>query len=298
MANMQELEHSDPVPVVSVFNLSRWPASIATAWVLSRNQNFTQACARRGGRADAHTVQLDAEEWRRASFRRPEYNPACRGPVMLFPSALAAWERLRREFGPDSADYARAEVMARFPALDFPDRPRLMQSLWRADDPNHSLPLSHAAWWIASKRGTTPVVLDDWKIWKAAFETFRRHLVAGRIPIFDGDGSCVPPRIFAVVSYDYPCSALSPSPFVPGRHTHVACRLDAVQGDQFFESGSAEAKWSTLHLSPAEFIRVAFEGDDAHGAAAAPHRPPIAGKHAANWRQAMTRRCESIGLVV
>jgi hypothetical protein len=252
-----------PTPAVSVFDLERWQASIATVWVLSRNESFTQACARGYG-SDANTVQLEADEWRRAGFLQAEDNQACRGPVMLFPSVLAAWERLRREFGPESADYARSEVLARFPDLDSPDRDRLLQSVWRAEDPKKcaALPLSHAAWWLATRRGTELIILDDWRVWKVAYEKVRRHLVGAQIPIVDKNGQDVSPREFAVVGFDYPCRAHARSPYAAGRHTYIACALtphESVHGDQFFAAGSNTAKWQNLMLSSAEFIRAAAE---------------------------------------
>jgi hypothetical protein len=100
-----EVTRVRPVPI---FDLERWHPSIATLWVLTRNKKFTQACARGYG-SDANTVQLEADEWRRVSFLRAEDNQAGRGPVMLFPSVSAAWERLQSEFGPALADYARSE---------------------------------------------------------------------------------------------------------------------------------------------------------------------------------------------
>jgi len=245
---------------VSIFDLERWQASIATVWVLTRNKKFTQACARGYG-SDANTVQLEADEWRRVSFLRGEDNQAGRGPVMLFPSVTAAWERLRTEFGPESADYARLEVLARFPALDGLDRQCFMQSVWRAKDPEASpgLPLSHAAWWLATNGGTEPIILDDWKVWKPAFEKLRRHLSAAQILILDGNGADVSPRAFAVVGFDYPCRALPRSPFVAGRHTYIACALtpeESVHGDQFFEAGSNVARWQNLTLLSADFIKA------------------------------------------
>jgi hypothetical protein len=190
-AALDEVRRVRPVPI---FDLERWHPSIATLWVLTRNKKFAQACARGYG-SDANTVQLEAAEWRRVSFLRAEDNQAGRGPVMLFPSVQTARERLQREFGPASADYARSEVIDRFPALDSPDRDRLMQSLWRAEDPEKcaGLPLSHAAWWLATKGGTEPIILDDWKAWKPAFEKLRRHLTAAQILIIDKDGSGVSP---------------------------------------------------------------------------------------------------------
>ena len=267
IAVKQELESTKPLSMIQIFDLPRWHATTAIAWVLSRNDGFTQACARKGLAGDARKVQLDAEVWRRAAFLRPEYNSAARGPIMLFPSAEAAWQRLQGELGSGDEHYSRVDVIARFPALTCPDRRHLMASLWHANDPasGASIPLSHGAWWVASKGGTQPVVLDDWKGWKSTFELLRRHLITSQIPIVDGQGRVIPPRTFAVVTYDYPCSALSPSPFVPGRHTYVACRLEAADGDQFFESGNSEPTWSGLRLSSAEFIRVAFRPDEVPG---------------------------------
>jgi hypothetical protein len=248
-------------PAVSVFDLERWQASIANVWVLSRSESFTRACARGYG-SDVNTVQLEAAEWRRASFLSVEDNQAGRGPVMLFPSVRAAWERLRSECGAASADYARSEVLARFPALDSPDRYRLMRSVWRADDPEQcgGLPLSHAAWWLATQGGTELIILDDWRVWKTAFEKVRRLLAGAQIPVFDKNGQDVSPRAFAVVGFDYPCSALARSPYVAGRHTYVGCALtpyESVDGDQFFAAGSDAAMWQNLMLSSAEFIRAA-----------------------------------------
>jgi hypothetical protein len=262
MISVQEAVRDEVTRVrhVPIFDLERWHPSIATLWVLTRNKKFTQACARGYG-SDANTVQLEADEWRRVSFLRAEDNQAGRGPVMLFPSVQAAWERLQREFGPALADYARSEVLDRFPALDSLDRDRLMQSVWRAEDPAKcaGLPLSHAAWWLATKGGTAPIILDDWKVWKAAFEKLRRHLTGAQILIIDKNGSDVSPRTFAVVGFDYPCRALPRSPFVAGRHTYIACALtpdESVHGDQFFEAGSDAARWQNLTLLSAHFIQA------------------------------------------
>ncbi|MGP0089124.1 MAG: hypothetical protein ACLPKB_04080 [Xanthobacteraceae bacterium] len=243
---------------VPLFELDRWHPVIATAWILSRNKSFTQACARTYG--DANTVQVEANEWKRVSFLSVADNQASRGPVMLFPSIFAAWERLQVELGPACPDYIRSEVVNRFPALDSADRARLMQSLWRADDPHRcaALPLSHAAWWLATQGGTKLVVLDDWKVWRPAFEKLRRHLASGQILILDKDRNDVSPRAFAVVGFDYPCRALLCSPFVAGRHTYIACALtphESAQGDQFFEAGSDAPRWQNLALLSSHFIQ-------------------------------------------
>jgi hypothetical protein len=248
------------VRLVPIFDLQRWHSSIAAVWVLTRNKKFVQACARGHG-TDANTVRLEADEWKRVSFLSAEDNQARRGPVMLFPSVVAAWERLQREFGPASWDYPRSEVVERFPALDTLDRDRLMRSIWRADDPEKApaLPLSHAAWWLATKGGTEPIVLDDWKVWKPAFERLRRHLTGAQILILDQNGNGVSPRAFAQVGFDYPCRALPRSPFLAGRHTHIACALtreESVHGDQFFEAGSDAARWQNLTLLSAHFIEA------------------------------------------
>jgi hypothetical protein len=255
-----EVRRVRPVPI---FDLERWHPSIVAAWVMTRNTKFVQSCARGYGR-DANTVQLEADEWRRVSFLHADDNQAGRGPVMLFPSVHAAWERLQREFGSASQDYARSEVLDRFPALDILDRDRLTQSLWRAEDPAKcaGLPLSHAAWWLATKRGTEPIILDDWKVWKLAFEKLRQHLTAAQMLIIDKDGSTVSPRTFAVVGFDYPCRALPRSPFVAGRHTYIACALtpdQSVHGDQFFETGSDAARRQNLTLLSAHFFEVIAE---------------------------------------
>jgi len=250
-----EVTRVRPVPI---FDLERWDPSIATVWVLSRNKKFVQACARGYG-SDANTVQLEVNEWRRVSFLSADDNQAGRGPIMLFPSVQVAWQRLQSEFGPASADYARSEVLDRFPALDSLDRDRLMQSLWRAEDPEScaGLPLSHAAWWLATKGGTEPIILDDWQVWKAAFEKLRRYLTAAQILIMGKDAKGVSPRAFAVVGFDYPCRALPRSPFVAGRHTYLACALtpdQSVHGDQFFETGATVPGWQNLTLLSAHFI--------------------------------------------
>jgi len=253
-AMRDEVRRARPVPI---FDLERWHPSIAAVWVLTRNRKFVQACARGYG-TDAHTVQLEADEWRRVSFLSAINNQAGLGPVMLFPSVSAAWERLQCEFG-STPDYARSELIDRFPALDSLDRDRLMQSLWRADDPEKfpALPLSHAAWWLATKGGTEPIILDDWQVWKAAFEKLRRYLTAAQILIMGKDAKGVSPRAFAVVGFDYPCRALPRSPFVAGRHTYLACALtpdQSVHGDQFFETGATVPRWQNLTLLSAHFI--------------------------------------------
>ncbi|MGP0090259.1 MAG: hypothetical protein ACLPKB_09930 [Xanthobacteraceae bacterium] len=261
MISVQETPHDEVRRVrhVPVFELERWHPIIATAWVLSRNKSFTQACTRAYG--DANTVQLEANEWRRVSFLSAADNQASRGPVMLYPSVFAAWERLQVELGPASPDYARSQVIERFPALDDgPDRDRLMQSVWRADDPHRcaALPLSHAAWWLATQGGTKLVILDDWKVWRSAFEKLRRLLTGAQILILDKDRDDVSPRAFAVVGFDYPCRALLRSPFVAGRHTYVACALtphESAQGDQFFEAGSDAPRWQNLALVSSHFIQ-------------------------------------------
>jgi len=121
------------------------------------------------------------------------------------------------------------------------------------------LPLSHAAWWLATKGGTEPIILDDWRVWKTAFEKLRRHLTRAQILIIDKNGNAVSPRAFAVVGFDYPCRALPRSPFVAGRHTYIACALtpnESAHGDQFFEAGSDIARLQNLTLLSAHFIEA------------------------------------------
>jgi hypothetical protein len=173
-----------------IFAAKWWPASVAAGWVLSRNQEFAERCNRPD--PAGHVADVEAYDWR---YNLPVFGERLdRRPVMLFPTGACAFRVLNGEVeanrigthtGKNGMTFVAEEVRARFPALDDPRRDRVLASVWRGDDPQleKRIPLSHAAWWIASDRGTKAVVLDDRTIWQSAFGLLLEHIVEGRVPI-------------------------------------------------------------------------------------------------------------------
>jgi hypothetical protein len=235
-----------------IFAAEAWPEHVAVAWVLSRDQAFTQACAR------ATAWNVGSNE---AADRR------CKGkPVMLFPTVDAAGQRLWDAFNvTDHQPFRRADITARFPSRDRGDGARVLKSIWRADDPRDKgqgeIPLSHAAWWIASNNGTEPFALDDAKKWAPAFNHIFAEAYNDRLPIFDtytAPWKKLPKDDLHGMqdAIDYPCDAFR-SFFEPGRASRIVCSLDSDRsfiGDQYFECGNREPKWRRLMVSAAALV--------------------------------------------
>jgi hypothetical protein len=261
---------------VSVFGQQTWSTAIATAWVLSRNRQFTEACSR-SNFPDDYVIEGEAEEWKRASTRPRDQSG--RKPVMLFPSVTAACQNLVGTLGtkpdksaaPDVNDikwveyvkslkFHRAAVLESFPDLDDRDRERLLASVWRGDDPHkHArIPFSHAAWWIASDHGTRPVTLDDVVTWRAGFERILEQVAKGLtiLALDPPPARAISPSEFDSVPIEYPCAALARSPYRGGRDSHIACTIDSERGDRYFEKGNSVAKWLRLMVQSAELLKI------------------------------------------
>jgi hypothetical protein len=253
-------EPADKVSEPPVFGLQTWRTAIATAWVLTRNCQFTDACNHDNVETALQTEWL-ADEWKRAGARPGDQSG--RKPVKLFPSVTAARQKLNNTLG-SGLDFDRDAVLKGFPDLDTADRKRLLASVWRGDDPRKysRIPLSHGAWWIASDHGTRPVALDDVATWRPAFEFILEPIVKGNLTILATDPP--PPRPISPGEFDgvpieYPCAALVRSPYRPGRDSYIACTIDPEQrqiGDRYFEKANRIAKWSHLVVQSEELLKI------------------------------------------
>jgi hypothetical protein len=247
----------------SVFDLQSWSTAIATAWILTRNRRFTEACTRSKFPSD-HVIDGEADIWKRAGARAGDQSG--QKPVMLFPSVAAAWQKLKDTLG-EGPDFARAAVLKDFPDLDATAGEGVLASVWRGDDPRQQsrISLSHAAWWIASDRGARPVALDDVATWRPAFEFIVEQIVKGTLTVVAVDpppARLIPPGEFDGMPLEYPCAAFEinfRSPYRPSRDAHIACTIDPERrtiGDQYFEKGNPIAKWSQLMVQSAELLKL------------------------------------------
>jgi hypothetical protein len=184
-----------------IFGLERWALSIATAWVLTRNEEFVADWL-----SSCFSSGTYAAVWR---FDMPVPGARLkRHPVMLFPTAESAAQRLHEEIPHDKWDFSKDEVLALFPKIDDPNRSTVLASVWRGQNPDEHewLPLSHAAWWLVSEGGSKVCVLDDAAIWKRAFETLTKT-----IPLFASEPppyQKIPSHQTLDVFFNYPCQRI------------------------------------------------------------------------------------------
>jgi hypothetical protein len=244
------------IPVARVFENQRWPLSIASAWVLSRNKEFVASCVRPNEPEDLGVgpVRTEAYNWR---WDVPINGKQLgRRPVMLFPTVEAAAERLQRELTPTSTGlFERAEVLARFPQLATGDcpSPSAWDSVWKGIDPRSQerLTFSHAGWWIASEQGARIFPLDDHASWKPALDELLAAVVDDTAAIFSVDSQGaqrLSGKLFCGVLVDYPAYALR-FPWRRGHDLFVECDLLNLEGDQYFSRGAREPAWRGLQVA-------------------------------------------------
>jgi hypothetical protein len=250
---------------ISVFGMQRWPLSISTAWVLTRNEAFVEGCTRREpetGELGLGRVKTEAYDWRNDT--PIEGTRLGRRPLMLFPTVEAAADLLRHELNQHQGDFPRDEVLARFPKLADADHSALRASVWRGNDPRRQnrITLSHAAWWIASEQGTRIFPLDDRIEWSPAFDKLLATVVEGELAIFSVDpppARRVSADLFDGMPVDYPAQALTQpfgSPYRPGRDSFIECDLLGAQGDQYFKAGKFEPAWRGLQVSSNDLLQM------------------------------------------
>jgi hypothetical protein len=248
---------------ISVFGMQRWPLSIATAWVLTRERRFVEDCA---GTSALAAIEGRAADWRRNTMVNGQ--DLHRRPVMLFPSAEMAALALRAELNHDQWDYSTDEVLQRFPGLGEPDWGRATGSVWRGQDPNDRkrIPLSHAAWWVASQQGSEIVALDDRSIWSPAFKLLLQLIVDQRLQVFAIDPS--PAELIDYADFDladaagsfpidFPVHAsegFGGSPYRPGRGAFIAC--DLLGGDSYYAAGQLKPVWSGMQVPTNQLLKV------------------------------------------
>jgi hypothetical protein len=257
------------IPMARVFENRRWPLSIASAWVLSRNKEFVESCVRRHEPEDLGLgpVKTQAQEWRR-NTGIVQYGATMwfgRRPVMLFPTVEAAAERLQHELAPTSEGlFERAEVLARFPKLAVGDCPSPSQwaSVWRGSSPHdhRRITFSHAAWWIASEQGTRIIALDDRAAWKPAFDALLPRIVDREFVIYSTDPPPARPLsadLFDGIPIDYPAQALDQFagfPYRLGPVSFIGC--DLLEGDRYFTRGQDEPTHRGLQVSSTDLLKM------------------------------------------
>jgi len=248
----------------SILDPGWWPVPAATAWVLSRNREFAEACNRID---EGYVIEGQVSGWRHDV---PIGDTSLgRKPVMLFPTVASARAALVAKtwcMRTRGAELSAADVRAAFPALDHPDRARVLASVWRGVDPHREerVGLSHAAWWIASKGGTEVIILDAWGTWESAFKQLLGWHDRGWVPIRgvnpEPPWRPVPGEVDGV-QIEYPCHASDShrhgSGYEIGRNSFIACTIDpaaGVMGDRYFERGSKDPKWERLAVRSADLI--------------------------------------------
>jgi hypothetical protein len=242
-----------------VFKRQRWPLSIATAWVLTRNKKFVESCVRRHELKDLSIGPVKAEAYRWRWDTPIKGKQLGRRPVMLFPTVEAAAERLLGELTPTSEGlFERLEVLAHFPKLVDPPSPALLASVWRGSDPRSQerVTFSHAAWWIASERGTRIIVLDDHALWKPAFDGLSAAIVDGKVTILSVDSQAalqLRRELFRGILVNYPSEALR-SPWRRGHDLFVDC--DLLDSDQYFLRDQDRPTWLGLQVSSVDFLKT------------------------------------------
>jgi hypothetical protein len=265
----------------SIFEAEWWPAPVATAWVLSRDRRFTEACTNIHGDTKEwlDDMQAQAEIWR--LLPEPLSDPTdYTYPIMLFPSSEDAWFALCREttwgvagiqgrirvksgnLSPWSQELSPTDVLVRFPRLEDSDRALVMSSVWSGNNPreHNRIPLSHAAWWIGSKGGISPFALDNSTVWDQAFEALIDHVLQRRISIFADHpppARRLPSEPFADIPFEYP---LARSRYDRSPHKdqpHIACSLQDLDPgtDRYFVEGNIEPKWRRLSIPSSELIK-------------------------------------------
>jgi hypothetical protein len=248
--------------IASMLEVDRWPWHVAVAWALSRNPEFTLACARCVDpyvepyfpQVEPFVVDPDreADSWRRAGK-----------PVLLFPSVEIAIQRLREALNVRLAFcFRRRDVVKAFPPLDYQDRQRVLGSVWRGSDPHQHprINFAHAAWWLASQGGTQPFALDNGDRWNAAFGMLLRAIAEGRVTVWDVaslPARTVPAEYFdELLRIDLSFVGVHRS---AGENAFIGC--DLVCGDRYFERG--QATWQRLAVSSADLIALRPGSSDA-----------------------------------
>jgi hypothetical protein len=244
-----------------------WPWSIATAWALTRNDEFVEGCIRSDD-GELYTpglgaIETEAYDWR---WNTPIMGKSlgCR-PLMLFPTVTAAAERVRVAINQHRLDFPRDEVLARFPKLAVGDQPTPSQwaSVWRGNSPHdhRRVSLSHAAWWVASEQGTRIFDLDDRASWKPAFATLLAPIVDREFPIYSTDpppARPLPADLFDDIPVNYPSRALDQFagfPYRPGLHSFIDCDL-LEGGDRYFTRGQVDPTQRGLQIGSAALLRL------------------------------------------
>jgi hypothetical protein len=253
----------------SILDAKWWPFGVAAGWVLSRNERFAAECHQETNPPIA-AVRNAAYQWRRDI--KVDGCSLGRRPIMLFPSEEIAAEQLQAEVEAgrirckDNA-FSAANIRSRFPQIDNPDRARVADSMWQGHDPNkrRRVSLSHAAWWIASKQGTTPFALDDSAAWASAFTPLLQSIVDKDVQVFgvaQPPVQKVPADSFDGVPVEYPARASEGSggsPYSLGYHTFIAADL-LEHGDRYYARGKREAIWRGLQLSTADLLKCFRKG--------------------------------------
>jgi hypothetical protein len=243
----------------SIFQMRWWPSPIATAWVLTRNERFIDRVGERY-RNGLGPIAAEAQNWR----HDVKVNGVSLGrhPVMLFPTVESAAARLHAELPEQQRGFPKDRVLAKFPKLDDQDYDRVLGSLWRGQNPNDQkrVGLSHAAWWLASKRNTQAFRLDDSAAWRSAFDQILSAIVDGRVGVF----ATKPPPVqpipadkFDGMPVEYPARAsehrLVGSPYKCGGDAFIKCDFNS---DQYFAVGQREPVWSGLQVNSDDLLKL------------------------------------------
>jgi hypothetical protein len=231
---------------LSIFKMAWWPLHVATAWALSRDEEFTTACRR----PDPGYLVASEADIRRQTGR----------PVMLFPTDKCAQNAVVKSIGKCEA-VLPASVLSLFPRLDDANRAAALASVWRGMDPkeHRRIPLSHGAWWIASKEGSQFVCLDDRAVWQPAFELIMDAAINGQLSIFETEPPPVrriPACDFDGMPIEFPARASEHrlgSPFQQGRDAFIRC--DLLRGDQYI-SANADADRFGLQVNSDELLKL------------------------------------------
>jgi hypothetical protein len=292
----------------SIFEKQRWPLSIATAWVLTREPRFVEGCVRdRGQNApELGPVETEAADWRfNTMVSRRDLD---RRPVMLFPTVDSAAQRLREAF-PEQDTFSQREVLTKFPRLDDADRVAVFASMWSGQSPHDHewLLLSHAAWWVASGGGRKLCVLDDARTWEKLLASLSKTVaIFGTHP----PPYCrIAPDEFVGVPFEYPCRAFSPDlepnrnswnrlgpVYEPGRDTFIRCTLDPREtfgGDLYYLGNPGlrivpppfppQPRWGKLMVRSAELLESSQPRSERFTASI--------NRSAARPRQALLKQC-------
>jgi hypothetical protein len=273
----------------SVFGMQIWPWSIATAWALTRNDQFVEGCLRSGYgegelcRPSLGAIQTEAYDWRWNTGIVQYRETMCFGrrPLMLFPTVATAANRVRLELDQHRWDFPKDDVLARFPKLAIGDRlsPLLWASVWRGSDPRSQerVTFSHAAWWIASEQGTRVFALDDRDSWRPAFDALLTVIEDGEVALFTVDSRRarrLPADLLGSFDVNYPAMALNQfagSPYRPGDSSFIETDLLNSEGDQYFLQGQREPAGRGLQVSSTDLLkmfaerRAGFAGSPASG---------------------------------